>query len=127
MIDFDSTILNYKHFLERLLSSKALPLVTVVQNKPFEFNVEGVYVISTPDDSKVVYVGKTRKLTVIGRMFDHRNTGTTSDLRGMLKLFSNYPQERDSYLIRCLEVENERNRALLEHFVISVIDPPFNK
>jgi hypothetical protein len=99
----------------------------MVQTKPFKFNVEGIYAISTPDDSKVVYMGKTRRLTIAGRMCDHKNTDTTSDLKGMLKQHLDYPQERDTYLIRGLEVQDERRRTMLEHFIISIIDPPFNK
>ena len=50
-----------------------------------------------------------------------------SDLRGMVKCFADYPQDKDAYQVRCLEVENERERSFLEHFVIGVLRPAFNK
>jgi len=99
----------------------------LLQEKPLRFNIEGVYAISTPGDNEIVYVGKTLTKSVIGRIADHRNIDTMSDLKGMLKLLTNYPQEVDSYLVRCIEVTDARQRTLFEHFAISVLQPAFNK
>jgi len=93
-----------------------------------QFYVEGVYMISTPDDNEIVYVGKTRTKSVAGRVKDHRSINTNSDLKGMLsKLFKDYPQDIDNYLVRCIEIRDPRERTFFEHFLISILQPHFNK
>ncbi len=92
-----------------------------------QFNVEGVYVISTPDDSEFVYVGRTQRKTVAGRIKDHHCLNTNSDLKGMLSILKNYPQDIDNYLVRCIEIRDPRERTLFEHFLISILQPRFNK
>ncbi len=110
-----------------MLSREARCIRDVLDNKPSAFDVEGVYVISTPDDSQFVYVGKTRTKTIVERIRDHRSIDTQSDLKGMLKRHPEYPQEIDRYFVRCAEERDARLRTFLEHFVIGVLQPPFNK
>ncbi len=123
----DSRITSLRECITLLTSSKPFRLADVIDGQPREFNVEGIYCISTPADDEIVYVGKTRSKSVIGRMKDHRSINTNSDLKGMLKLFPEYPQSIDDYLIRCIEVTDSWQRAFTEHFAIGVLQPPFNK
>jgi hypothetical protein len=110
-----------------LITSKPSTIKEVLQKKPDRYSVEGVYVISTPKDNEFVYIGKTRTKIILGRIADHRTMGTNSDLKMMLKIFPDYPQEIDKYLIRCAEVSDPRERMFFEHFTISTLQPPFNK
>lgn len=125
--EYSARISVFRNQLFELLSTDAFTIHDILRMKPSRFTVEGVYIISTPDDSEIVYVGRTRTKSVIGRLIDHRNIDTKSDLKGMLMLFSDYPQEIDDYLVRCLDVADARKRTFLEHFLISVLQPPFNK
>jgi hypothetical protein len=127
MEDYSNRVAEFQSKLAKMISSEASTIKDIIGGKPSRFNVEGVYVISDPDDREIVYVGKTVKKSIIGRLIDHRSTDTKSDLRGMLKLFLNYPREIDYYLVRCIEVIDQRERTFFEHFSISVIQPPFNK
>jgi len=125
--EYSARISRFFSQLFELLSTYPLAIRDVLTNRPSRFNLEGVYVISIPDDSEIVYVGKTRTKSVIERLRDHRSIDTKSDLKGMLKLFSNYPQEINDYLVRCAEVTDPRKRTMFEHFLISILQPPFNK
>jgi hypothetical protein len=113
--------------LLELLSTDAYTVHDIMMKKPTRFNVEGVYIITTPDDNKIVYVGKTRTKSVLDRIRDHLNIDTNSDLKGMLKLFPAYPQEIYEYLIRCIDIPDARERTFFEYFLISILQPPFNK
>ncbi len=117
----------FRILLFEVLSTEALTIRDVLIKSPSRFNAEGIYIISTPDDSEIVYVGKTRTKSIFGRIKDHRSINTRSDLKGMLKMFSDYPQEIDDYLVRCVEVADARRRTFFEHFTISILQPPFNK
>ncbi len=127
--EYSNRISEFRNQLFELLSTDALTIHDVLMKRPSRFNVEGVYLISTPDDNEIVYVGKTRTKSVIGRLSDHRTKDTKSDLKRMLKLklFSDYPQEVNNYLVRCVEVVDSRKRTFFEHFSISILQPPFNK
>jgi ribosomal protein S3 len=87
-------ISEFRSQLSKLLSTDTLTIHNILMKKPSRFNVKGVYLISTPDDNEIVYVGKTRTKSVIGRLSDHRTKDTKSDLKMLkLKLFSDYPQD----------------------------------
>ena len=123
---YSTRINEFSNLVSELLSMNPLTIRDVIKG-PSRFSVEGVYSISTPDDSEIVYVGKTRTKTIVGRIRDHRSIDTKSDLKGMLKLFSSYPQEIDDYLVRCVEIVDAKKRTFFEHFSISTLQPPFNK
>ncbi len=125
--EYCGRVSEFRSQLFELLSTDPLAIHDVLTNRPSRFNLEGVYAISVPHDSEIVYVGKTRTKSVIERLRDHRSIDTKSDLKGMLKLFSSYPQEIDNYLVRCAEVTDARKRTMFEHFLISILQPPFNK
>ncbi len=126
--EYTNRISEFRNQLFKLLSTPALTIRDILKEKPPRFNVEGVYIISTPNDREHVYVGKTKTNTVVGRVADHRHKDTKSDLKGMLlKLFSDYPQKIDDYLVRCVEVADARKRTFFEQFSISVLQPHFNK
>lgn len=113
--------------LFELISSRAFTIQDILREKPPRFNVKGAYAISTPDDNGIVYVGKTLTKSVIGRVADHRNINTKSDLKGMLKFSPTYSQNIGDYLVRCIEIPDGRQRSLFEHFAISVLQPTFNR
>lgn len=114
--------------LERLLSQPSHLLSDVIKRWPPEAQFPGVYAISTPDDSAVVYVGMTVSQVLADRLHDHYHLKGGSDLRGMLPVFSaSHPQIRDEYRVRWLTIEELRQRILFESFVIGVLQPPFNK
>lgn len=125
--EYGAQISEFGEKLVKFLSLGARTIHNVLDKKPLQFNVEGVYIISTPDDEKIVYAGKTSTKSIAERLRDHRNIDTTSDLKGMLKLFADYPQDIDNYLVRCVEVTDSRERTLFEHFAISILQPVFNK
>ena len=112
-------ISEFRTQLCELLSKDALRLYDVIGKKPIQFNVQGVYVISTPDDREIVYVGKTRTSSIIERLSDHRSG--RSDLKGMLK------QEIDRHLVRCVEIANSLKRTYFEFFLIGILQPPCNE
>lgn len=124
--EYSARIGEFGRQLQELLSSNALTIHDLIKG-PSRFNIEGVYIISTPDDSEMVYAGKTRTKSIIDRFRDHRGIDTSSDLKGMLRLNPNYPQQIDEYLVRCVEVADARRRTFLEHFLISILQSPFNK
>ena len=125
--DYAYRVAQFQRKLFVLITSKPSTITQVLQEKPSRYEVEGVYVISTPDDKRIVYVGKTLTKTIIGRIADHRNIDTKSDLKGMLKIFPDYPRQIDKYQVRCTEISDACERMLFEHFAISILGPPFNK
>ena len=125
--DSSSNIESHKEKLTRLLYSSVRTIQDVAFSLPAEFDVEGVYVISTPNDKEIVYAGRTKTKLVIGRIKDHRSTNTNSDLRGMVRINPSYPQGIDTYRVRCTEIIDYKERLFFEHFVIGVLKPAFNK
>ena len=116
----------YEH-LSTILGKDATPIGVILKNKPKQFDVRGVYIITTPDDREIVWVGKTTTKTVIGRLQAHRTINTSSDLNVILKKYPDYPQDCNIYLVRCLEETDARERGQLEHFLIGILQPVFNK
>jgi ribosomal protein S3 len=116
----------HKH-LSTILEKDAIPIGEVLKNKPHQFDVQGVYVITTPDDKTIIWVGETRTKKVIGRIQNHCKLNQSSDLNVILKKDLNYPQDYNTYLVRCLEETDDRKRGQLEHFLLGVLQPIFNK
>jgi len=90
-----------------------------------QHDVKGVYMIIC--NGKSVYVGKTRTGTIGTRMRDHVNITEPSDLNQMIKRHTDFPQEVSEYEVQYIEISNDRRRGLVEDFVISVLNPPFNR
>ena len=120
-------ISNQKDLLIKLLSRRSLSIAHIRREKPSSFNVKGVYIISKPDDQDIVYAGKTNTKTIIGRISDHMTANTKSDLKIMLNDFRGYPKDAEDYMVRCVEINDMRERAFFEHFVIGALRPMFNK
>lgn len=112
--------------LSALLSKSPLAASTIPKDKALHRS-PAVYLISTPDDSERVYVGRTKTLSIAGRIQDHLHNNTSSDLMVMVRNHKNYPQNPGNYLVRYIEVESNRDRMLLESYFIGVLDPSFNK
>jgi hypothetical protein len=117
--------------IERLLSAEAISIAALL-DAPDRHKVPGVYVISTPNDDEIVYIGKTRTGTIASRLKDHRSLDdkqakSSSDLRGMLSRNRNYPSKPEEYLVRYFQIDQEKDRHWFEHFAIGVLAPPFNK
>ena len=129
MIKSKKEIEKWKEKLEELLSKKAELISNVSKNK--NIHELGVYAISRPDDSEIIYVGKTKTKTIQGRMYDHlkhKHGDTDSDLANMvLKRRHKYPQDYSNYLVRYLPLEDTRDRMRFEMFAISILNPDLNK
>ena len=125
--DYKRRISELKEYLSSILKSDAIPIYEIIKNKPHQFDVRGIYTITTPDDNTIVWVGQTRTKTVAGRIRDHCKLNQSSDLNVMLRNYPSYPQDYDAYLVRCFEEVDERERSQLEHFLIGVLQPVFNK
>jgi hypothetical protein len=117
-------ITTMKESLDRLLAAKKFKVLDV-KNSPSQHNVKGVYLIST--NEKIIYVGKTRTGTIGTRLRDHVNIKERSDLNQMIKQHENYPQEIKEYDVQHIEVSEDRERGRVENFIISILNPPFNK
>ncbi len=114
----------YLELLQSLMRKEPKTLEEVAKNKN-DYNYPGVYVITRPDNDEVVYVGKTESIRK--RMNDHLTSNGSSDLKEMLKENKCYPQNPEEYYVRSIPIDNSRERGFFEHFVISVLKPPFNK
>jgi hypothetical protein len=124
---YDSNLATYTDKLADLLAKQSVALSEVLRQWPDEAQMPGVYAISTPDDV-IVYVGMTVSQVLANRFHDHYNLRGSSDLRGMLPLFSaSHPQNREEYRVRWISITDLRQRSLFESFVIGVLQPPFNK
>ena len=122
-------IKKWQNLLEELLVKKPEIISNIAKNK--QIQDEGVYVISKPKKIEdIVYVGKTRTLSIQRRMYDHlshKHGDTTSDLANMVIARSHLPQDYKNYLVRFVALENPRDRMRFENFAISILDPELNK
>mgnify|MGYP001346944170 FL=1 len=122
-------IKKWQNLLEELLVKKPEIISNIAKNK--QIQDEGVYVISKPKKIEdIVYVGKTRTLTIQRRMYDHlshKHGDTDSDLANMVIARSHLPQDYENYLVRFVALENPRDRMRFENFAISILDPELNK
>lgn len=117
----------YKKDIINLVNSGSYTTDEIIKTPHQFFKIKGVYLISTPDDDEIVYIGKTKTKTIAGRIEDHRSIGTDSNLRRMLELYPKYPKEIKEYHIRCKEIKNERERTFFKYFAIGILQPHFNK
>ena len=122
-------IKKWQNLLEVLLAKKPEIISNIAKNK--QIQDEGVYVISKPKKIEdIVYVGKTRTLSIQRRMYDHlshKHGDTDSDLANMVIARSHLPQDYENYLVRFVALENPRDRMRFENFAISILDPELNK
>ena len=122
-------IKKWQNLLEELLVKKPEIISNIAKNK--QIQDEGVYVISKPKKIEdIVYVGKTRTLSIQRRMHDHlshKHGDTDSDLANMVIARSHLPQDYENYLVRFVALENPRDRMRFENFAISILDPELNK
>ena len=122
-------IKKWQNLLEELLVKKPEIISNIAKNK--QIQDEGVYVISKPKKIEdIVYVGKTRTLSIQRRMYDHlshKHGDTDSDLANMVIARSHLPQDYKNYLVRFVALENPRDRMRFENFAISILDPELNK
>ena len=114
--------------LQSLLDAPSHRISNVLAQKLAHAAVPGVYLISAPSQPEsIVYVGRTKTKTVLGRLNDHCRLSTPSDLSGMLLRYPDQAQDARSYDIRWVSVEDDISRAQLELFAIAVLKPPFNR
>ena len=122
-------IKKWQNLLEELLVKKPEIISNIAKNK--QIQDEGVYVISKPKKIEdIVYVGKTRTLSIQRRMHDHlshKHGDTDSDLANMVIARSHLPQDYENYLVRFVALEKPRDRMRFENFAISILDPELNK
>ena len=87
-------------------------------------HVPGIYLIRRPNNSEPIYIGITKKISQ--RMRDHISTDGGSDLNVMIKKHPELPQDKTSYIVQYLEVNESRRRYLLENFFVSLVNPYLN-
>jgi hypothetical protein len=123
------TVEGYLEMLKRLMENERLTLKEAKTGD--KYNYHGVYVLTRPDNDEVVYAGKTTKKKdgIKGRIKDHLAISGKgkSDLKAFLKKHRDCPQDPKEYYVRGIEIEDLRERGLFEYFLISVLNPPFNK
>ena len=125
--DYSKRISELQEYLSAILKKDAVPIAEILKNNPQQFNVEGVYFITTPDDKEIVWVGETTTQKIYARIKHHCTLKQSSDLNVVLKEHPDYPQDYKTYLVRCLEETDSRKRGQLEHFLIGVLQPVFNR
>jgi hypothetical protein len=110
------------------LDAKPHRISDLLEVKPAEAAVSGVYLISAPDaPGQIVYAGRTKSKTILGRLVDHCGWNTASDLVGMLVRHPEFCRQAKSYSARWLRIEDNIERAQVELFAIAVLRPPFNR
>ena len=124
----ESRIATLSEMLAELLAAKVYRLGDIINEPPAAAAVEGVYLFSSPSTpSSLVYAGRTKTKTILGRFKDHSRINTPSDLRGMLLRLPDMPQTSSEYGARWLAVPDPIERSQFELFVIAVLAPPFNR
>lgn len=126
MTDIDERLKTLAERLQALMSAQQYAITDVAKEKIATASVSGVYAISIRDGGAILYVGKNTKATVAKRSFQHVNTQTKSDLKGMIKLYKDLPQNLNNYVIRWIEIEDARERHFFEAFAMGVIQPRMN-
>jgi hypothetical protein len=109
-----------------LLSTPAVSVAEVLSHRT-SHDLPGVYAISDPADRSILYVGRTKTKSIAGRIADHKHIDTNSDLRGMLRRRPELPQDIDSYRVRYVVLDDDRERVFFEHFAIGAVAPDLNK
>ena len=122
--EISDSITLMKESIERLFAAKKFKILDV-KNNTSKHNVKGVYLITT--NEKITYVGKTRTGTIGSRLRDHVNIKERSDLNQMIKQHENFPQEIKEYDVQYIKISEGRERGRVENFIISILNPPFNK
>jgi hypothetical protein len=91
-----------------------------------QFTFQGVYAISSPDDSCVLYIGKTndgvKERGLADRIWGHAETGSA--------LQSSLCIERAAFsdlLVRAIRIDDSAPRGYLEHYAIAVLRPGGNR
>ena len=121
-------IKKWNELLLVLLSKKPSKISNIAEDKKIQDL--GVYAISYPDDSQIVYIGKTKTKTIHGRMKDHlqhKHLDTDSDLANMVLRRKLLPQDYENYLVRYVALDEPRDRMRFEMFSISILNPQLNK
>lgn len=114
--------------LTALIESAPVSIAAILAGNDASAAVPGVYLLSAPDKpAAIVYAGRTKSKTIHGRLCDHCQLKTHSDLAGMLKRFPRFPQAPRDYEARWIEIVDPIERAQLELFAIAVLRPLFNR
>ena len=115
-----------KEWLHHLLSAQPYPITEVAKEQMSATFVSGVYAISQRDGNEILYVGRNVTATVAKRAWQHVNTPGSSDLKSMIKLYTDLPSDLDNYTIRWVEIQDARDRHFFEAFAMSVLEPRMN-
>ena len=109
--------------LESLLSLKPVRMKEAFKHYP---NRQGVYAISDPEDSEIVYVGMSVKAVggVGQRLLDHLKNKEKAVLKSMV---GGDRKEAERYFVRVFELDDYISRRNLEAFATSTLSPKYNK
>ena len=115
------SISKQSNLLMELLNAPTYAITEVAKNNIKEASVSGVYLISLSGSNEILYIGKNESQTVYGRAWQHVYTGATSDLKAMIKLYDDLPQELTEYQIRWIQIDDPRERHFFEAFAMGVL------
>lgn len=98
------------------------PLDHVAKNVRFDF--PAVYLIYSPDKSKLCYIGTTNSLN--GRIEEHMIGIGTDNLCNKIKRRSGMSQDIHDYKLKYIRINNYRDRRFSECMLLGVYEPPLN-
>jgi hypothetical protein len=108
---------------EELLSKTPEKMIDAVKRYPKR---HGVYAISDPEDTEIVYVGMSKRgVDGVGqRIFDHLMNSGSSDLKIMI---GGDKKKAEQYFVRIIEEDDYISRRNLEAVATGTLSPKFNK
>ena len=123
--EIDQRIIDMKKEFFHLVESPIFKIIDITKNSK-SHSFAGVYLIKRHDTKEPIYIGRTITGTIAGRMRDHLSVNRPRDLNVMIKKYPNLPQDKISYLVQYIIVEDLRKRFLLENFFVSIVNPFLN-
>ena len=130
----DEIIQRYRSKIGHLMSSERMSFDDSLQQKLKEKG-QGVYRVIKKDSNDTIYVGQTKKRTLQKRVYSSLLKGGEGSHTLKRKLIKrgicHNVESAKRYLnemcqVQIFEEANDRERALLEHFAISVFNPEHN-
>lgn len=117
--------------VKRLLDARPRSMVDVVR-RPLDERptFQGVYAISFPDDSRIIYIGRTRtaKNGLWQRLRDHLTLKKSNSSVMLVKWAKKYNKgSADLYQVRILQIDNGVARRNAEYLAISALSPERNR
>ncbi len=117
--EYQNRIDNYAVRLSEAVSKNPASVESLCGDRQAKYRFPGVYFISTPDDSEIVYVSRTENETVHSIISDHRSTDPSLDIKGMLRDDPYLAGELDEYMVRAVRIDENRDQEFFEFLNVS--------